>query len=126
MLVGDAKKKGAKVITGGKVHSKGEQFYHPTLMANINLDMEIAKQEIFGPVAPIIKFNSEDEVLALANSARVGLAGKVFFVSLLRFIDKLIYRFRVFLFKRRCTNISRSTKIGSRNGRRQRRYHVFL
>lgn len=75
MLVADAKKKGAQVVLGGERHPYGPHFYKPTLLSNVNLDMDISKQEIFGPVAPVIKFTTEDEVLNMANGVQVGLAG---------------------------------------------------
>jgi len=74
-LVADAKAKGATLVVGGSKHPEGPNFYETTLISGVRLDMQIAQEEIFGPVAAIIKFNTEDEVLKMANSARVGLAG---------------------------------------------------
>jgi len=74
-LVDDAMKKGAKVLAGGKRHSIGERFFEPTLLTNVTKDMDIANQEIFGPVAAIQRFKAEEDVISLANDSRVGLAG---------------------------------------------------
>lgn len=52
-MVEDAKKKGANVVTGGKKNPNGDLFYEPTLLTNVTQEMEIANQEIFGPVAAI-------------------------------------------------------------------------
>ena len=71
----DAVAKGAKVTIGGKPHALGGLFFEPTVLANCSMDMKIAKEETFGPVAPVFKFETEDEVLALANDSDVGLAG---------------------------------------------------
>nr|XP_033340547.1 glutarate-semialdehyde dehydrogenase [Megalopta genalis]XP_033340548.1 glutarate-semialdehyde dehydrogenase [Megalopta genalis] len=75
-LVTDAVKKGAKVHCGGTPLTEiGPLFYSPTLITNVNEDMEIYNKEIFGPVAVINKFNSEEEVIQKANNTAVGLAG---------------------------------------------------
>lgn len=72
--VGDAVKKGAQVITGGKPHALGGYFYEPTVLSNISNDMLIMHEETFGPVAAVIKFKTEDEVVAAANDTDFGLA----------------------------------------------------
>jgi len=74
-LVEDAKSCGAEVHTGGKVHDLGGNFYEPTLLTNITPQMRVSSEEIFGPVACIVKFNSEEAAVAVANSTRMGLAG---------------------------------------------------
>lgn len=75
------KKEGARVICGGERLSEGEFakgcFVQPTLMADVTNDMEIAQEEIFGPVAVIIKFKDEQEVIDMANDSRYGLGGAV-------------------------------------------------
>uniref|UniRef100_A0A5S6PYZ0 Succinate-semialdehyde dehydrogenase, mitochondrial n=1 Tax=Trichuris muris TaxID=70415 RepID=A0A5S6PYZ0_TRIMR len=71
-LVQDAVSKGATIICGGKSQSN---FFQPTILTNVRTNMEIANQEIFGPVAPIINFESEEEVMEYANAAHTGLAG---------------------------------------------------
>lgn len=77
--VKDAVKKGAKVVTGGKEPSglKGA-FFEPTLITNVTKDMRIWKEEVFGPVLPIVKFKTEDEAVELANDTLYGLGSRVF------------------------------------------------
>jgi succinate-semialdehyde dehydrogenase/glutarate-semialdehyde dehydrogenase len=70
----DALAKGAKVLTGGKRHEKGGQFFQPTVLANVTTDMKVTHEETFGPVAPLYRFKSEDELLKLANNTEYGLA----------------------------------------------------
>jgi succinate-semialdehyde dehydrogenase/glutarate-semialdehyde dehydrogenase len=65
---------GATLITGGKVSDKGAQFYEPTILTNVDSSMSVFSEEIFGPVAPIFKFKTEDEALAMANDTDFGLA----------------------------------------------------
>lgn len=75
-IVEDAKNKGAKIVVGGAPAKQlGELFYEPTLMTNIKEDMLIYKEEVFGPVAAIIKFKTEEEAVAIANNTERGLAG---------------------------------------------------
>ena len=75
-LVDDAVKKGAKLHCGGKVlENLGTLFYAPTVLTGVTKDMDIYKTEIFGPVAVIHKFKSEDDALREANDVSVGLAG---------------------------------------------------
>ena len=65
---------GAEVVLGGQRDVAGDAFYLPTILSNVTNDMPIAKNEIFGPVSPIIAFDDEDEVIALANDTEYGLA----------------------------------------------------
>jgi succinate-semialdehyde dehydrogenase/glutarate-semialdehyde dehydrogenase len=65
---------GATLIVGGKVDEQGDKFYQPTILSNVTNDMPIASNEIFGPVAPIITFTSEEEAITLANDTEYGLA----------------------------------------------------
>lgn len=74
-LVEDGRSKGANIVMGGKRVSDVGYFYEPTLMTDVKLNMEIASEEIFGPIAAIIKFKTEEEALNIANSVDVGLAG---------------------------------------------------
>lgn len=75
-IVEDALTKGAKAVVGGKPASAmGNLFFEPTLLVNINRDMRVFNEEVFGPVATVIKFNSEEEVIKMANDTRRGLAG---------------------------------------------------
>ncbi len=73
-LVQDAVAHGAKVVVGGKRHALGGNFYEPTLLAGVTESMQLANEEIFGPVLAIARFSSEDEVLRLANDCEAGLA----------------------------------------------------
>jgi succinate-semialdehyde dehydrogenase/glutarate-semialdehyde dehydrogenase len=70
--VADAKAKGATVLVGGS--KVGERFYAPTVLANATSDMLCAREETFGPVAPVFKFKTEAEVIAMANNTEFGLA----------------------------------------------------
>nr|XP_035968076.1 succinate-semialdehyde dehydrogenase, mitochondrial isoform X2 [Halichoerus grypus] len=72
--VSDAVSKGATVVTGGKRHQLGKNFFEPTLLSNVTRDMLCSHEETFGPLAPVIKFDTEDEAVAIANAADVGLA----------------------------------------------------
>ncbi|MFT3931448.1 MAG: NAD-dependent succinate-semialdehyde dehydrogenase [Spongiibacteraceae bacterium] len=73
-LVDDAKSKGAKIVTGGDRHALGGTFYQPTVIAGATTDMRFAREEIFGPVAPLFRFHDESEVVAMANDTEFGLA----------------------------------------------------
>ncbi len=72
--VADAVKHGAKVILGGKRHARGGNFYEPTILANVTQAMMVAREETFGPVAPLFKFKTEADVIAMANDTPFGLA----------------------------------------------------
>ena len=74
--VSDARAKGARVLTGGK--KMGGLFYAPTLLADVTKDMQIYREETFGPVAPVMPFDTEDEVIAQANDSEYGLAAYLF------------------------------------------------
>ncbi|MWW23201.1 aldehyde dehydrogenase [Algibacter lectus] len=79
-MVEFAKKEGAEVLIGGKRaenFNKG-YFYEPTLLTNVSQQMEIIQEEVFGPVLPIMKFNSIDEAIALSNDSQFGLTSSVF------------------------------------------------
>jgi succinate-semialdehyde dehydrogenase / glutarate-semialdehyde dehydrogenase len=73
--VEDALAKGAKVVAGGRRHARGGLFYEPTVLAGCDATMKIAHEETFGPVAPLFRFETEEEVVRLANDSDVGLAG---------------------------------------------------
>jgi succinate-semialdehyde dehydrogenase/glutarate-semialdehyde dehydrogenase len=73
-LVASARVSGAQVLIGGDRHEAGDLFFEPTILDNISNNMEIARSEIFGPVATLIPFDSEAEVIALANDTPYGLA----------------------------------------------------
>ena len=74
-LVKDAKNKGATVLCGGQRVDADENFFNPTILTNVNNDMRIANEEIFAPIAPIFKFDTDEEAVALANRTEYGLAG---------------------------------------------------
>ncbi|MEN6670704.1 NAD-dependent succinate-semialdehyde dehydrogenase [Psychrobacter sp. B38] len=74
-LVADAKSKGATVLSGGQRVEADKNFFHPTILTDVNNDMRIANEEIFGPIAPIFKFDTDEEAIALANRTEYGLAG---------------------------------------------------
>src|SRR5688500_1971398 len=73
--VADALGKGAKVVLGGKRHSLGGLFFQPTVLTNVTPDMVVSFEETFGPVAPLIRFKTEEEVIRLANNTEFGLSG---------------------------------------------------
>ena len=73
-LVADAVAHGGKVVTGGKRHALGGTFYEPTIIANAHAGMRIASEEVFGPVAPIFRFHTEQEAITMANDTEYGLA----------------------------------------------------
>lgn len=80
--VSDAKEKGAVVITGGQPltdenYEKGN-FFAPTVLANVTDEMKVSSEETFGPIAPIIQFETEEEVIKRANSSEYGLASYIF------------------------------------------------
>jgi succinate-semialdehyde dehydrogenase/glutarate-semialdehyde dehydrogenase len=70
----DALAKGARVVAGGKRHALGHGFFEPTVLADVTTDMKLARDETFGPLAPVFRFSSDDEVIALANDTEYGLA----------------------------------------------------
>ena len=77
-LVQDAVSKGATAITGGGLSDKGECFYQPTVLTNVSQDMRVHSEEIFGPVAPLFKFETEEQAIAMANDTEFGLASYIF------------------------------------------------
>jgi succinate-semialdehyde dehydrogenase/glutarate-semialdehyde dehydrogenase len=72
--VQDATHQGARVITGGKRHALGGTFYEPTVLAGVKKGMLITQEETFGPVAAVIPFKNEEDVIAMANDSEFGLA----------------------------------------------------
>ncbi|KPK08959.1 MAG: succinate-semialdehyde dehydrogenase [Betaproteobacteria bacterium SG8_39] len=73
--VSDALGKGAKVMLGGKRHAKGGLFFEPTVITGVTPEMIVSYEETFGPVAPLIRFKTEDDAVKLANNTEFGLAG---------------------------------------------------
>src|SRR6266481_2074442 len=76
--IADAVKKGAKVIIGGKRHALGGSFFQPTVLANVNTQMAVAREETFGPVAPLFRFTTDEEAVQMANDTEFGLAAYFF------------------------------------------------
>ena len=72
--VRDAQEKGAKVLLGGKRHPLGGRFYEPTVLTEVTPQMAVAREETFGPVAPLFRFKTEADAVALANDTEFGLA----------------------------------------------------
>jgi len=72
--VADATANGAKVLVGGKRHTLGGTFYEPTVLTGVTADMKIFSEETFGPVAPLFRFTTDEEVIELANRTEFGLA----------------------------------------------------
>ncbi len=70
----DALAKGATVVEGGKRHSLGGTFFEPTILANVTRDMLVAREETFGPLAPLFKFDTEEQAVKMANDTEFGLA----------------------------------------------------
>jgi succinate-semialdehyde dehydrogenase / glutarate-semialdehyde dehydrogenase len=72
--IADALKKGAKVVAGGKRHKLGGTFFEPTVLTGVTADMVVARDETFGPLSPVFKFETEEEAVRLANDTEFGLA----------------------------------------------------
>lgn len=83
-LVEEAKSRGGKVMTGGKTPDQVGFFYPPTVIANVDKESSVLREEIFGPVAPLVAFDNEDEVVAMANDTEYGLAAYVYTKDLAR------------------------------------------
>ncbi len=73
--VADATAKGAKIAAGGTRHELGGSFYLPTILTGVTQEMAVAREETFGPVAPLFSFETEEDVIAMANDTEFGLAG---------------------------------------------------
>ena len=72
--ISDAVAKGARVLTGGKPHALGGLFFEPTVLSGVNTGMKVTREETFGPVAPLFRFNTEAEAIQMANDTEFGLA----------------------------------------------------
>ncbi|KIA79752.1 succinate-semialdehyde dehydrogenase [Chromobacterium piscinae] len=72
--IADALAKGGRLIAGGKRHALGHTFFEPTLIADVTGDMKVAREETFGPLAPLFRFKTEEEAIRLANDTEFGLA----------------------------------------------------
>jgi succinate-semialdehyde dehydrogenase / glutarate-semialdehyde dehydrogenase len=76
--ISDAVSKGARVLLGGKRHSLGRTFFEPTVLTDVTSQMKIAREETFGPVAPLFRFYKDEEVVQLSNDTEFGLASYFF------------------------------------------------
>jgi succinate-semialdehyde dehydrogenase/glutarate-semialdehyde dehydrogenase len=72
--IADATAKGARVVTGGKRHAAGGNFFEPTILADVPWNAQVFREETFGPVAPLFRFKTEEEAIRLANDSEFGLA----------------------------------------------------
>ncbi len=72
--VADATEKGAKIAVGGARHERGGTFYQPTVLTEVTTDMKVTREETFGPVAPLFRFTTEEQGIAMANDTEFGLA----------------------------------------------------
>jgi succinate-semialdehyde dehydrogenase / glutarate-semialdehyde dehydrogenase len=72
--IADAVKGGAKVVIGGKRHSLGRTFFEPTVLSDVKSDALVSQEETFGPLAPVIRFKDEADVIAMCNKSPFGLA----------------------------------------------------
>jgi succinate-semialdehyde dehydrogenase / glutarate-semialdehyde dehydrogenase len=77
-LVGDAVKKGAKILTGGTLDNAGPLFYRPSVVGDVTADMSIVREEIFGPVAALVRFGTDADAVRIANDTPFGLAAYLF------------------------------------------------
>ncbi len=82
--IADASAKGARIALGGTRHALGGTFFEPTVLLDVTPDMRIAREETFGPVAPLFRFEDEAQAIALANDTEAGLAGYFFTRDLTR------------------------------------------
>lgn len=82
--IADAVSKGARVVTGGQSHELGGTFFQPTILADVTTDMKVSGEETFGPVAPIFKFETEEDAIEMANSTEFGLAAYFYAENLRR------------------------------------------
>jgi len=76
--VEDAVEKGAQIQLGGRPHARGGLFFEPTVLTDVTTDMKCAREETFGPVAPLFRFETEKDVIAMANDTEFGLASYFF------------------------------------------------
>ncbi len=82
--VADAQAKGASVVAGGRRHALGGTFYEPTVLTNVSPDMMLAREETFGPVAPLFRVDTDEQAIRLANDTEFGLASYVYTRDLAR------------------------------------------
>ena len=72
--IADALSKGARVVAGGGRHELGGSFFQPTILADVDTSMRVTREETFGPLAPLFRFKTEEEAIAMANDTEFGLA----------------------------------------------------
>ena len=92
--IADATSKGAEIKLGGKAHERGGLFFEPTVLTGVTPEMKCAREETFGPVAPLFSFDSEEDVIAMANDTEFGLASYFFsrdVVKIFRVAEALEY-----------------------------------
>ena len=77
-LIADARATGARVVCGGRRHTLGQTFFEPTILADVTPEMRMAREEIFGPVAPLFRFKTEEDAIRMANDTEFGLASYFF------------------------------------------------
>ena len=77
-MIADARVKGARVVCGGRRHALGQTFFEPTILADVTPEMRMAREEIFGPVAPLFRFKTEEDAIRMANDTEFGLASYFF------------------------------------------------
>ncbi|NYT69251.1 NAD-dependent succinate-semialdehyde dehydrogenase [Pusillimonas noertemannii] len=77
-LIADVQKKGGRIAIGGKRHALGGLWFEPTVLTGVTPDMDVARQEIFGPVAPVFKFQDEQQAIDMANDTEFGLAAYMY------------------------------------------------
>jgi succinate-semialdehyde dehydrogenase/glutarate-semialdehyde dehydrogenase len=82
--IADALEKGASIAAGGRRHRLGGTFFEPTILTGVTSQMQVAREETFGPVAPLFKFRTEAEAIAMANDTEFGLAAYVYTRDLAR------------------------------------------
>jgi succinate-semialdehyde dehydrogenase / glutarate-semialdehyde dehydrogenase len=82
--IADAQAKGARVVTGGKRHALGGTFYEPTILTDVSSEMILAREETFGPVAPLFRVDTDEQAVRLANDTEFGLAAYVYTRDLAR------------------------------------------
>lgn len=76
--IGDALAKGATLLTGGKPHTLGGSFFEPTVLGDVTTEMQVARDETFGPLAPLFRFSTEEQAIAMANDTEFGLASYLY------------------------------------------------
>ncbi|PKF32425.1 NAD-dependent succinate-semialdehyde dehydrogenase [Acinetobacter proteolyticus] len=76
--IADAVSQGASIVVGGQPHALGKTFFEPTILRDVTQQMKVAKEETFGPLAPLFRFNDEAEAVAMSNDTEFGLASYIF------------------------------------------------